>query len=296
MAKKRPLTSPAALYRIEKRLTPKARAAFLAAVAKWQKDVAAGKPPNPQALKPLVKVTEDGTRLAGIAAAAQIGGLTPGLTIAFDLTNPAAVKWAKQNAARLITEITSETRAAVRAAVTRSMQGDLTVQQVAKYVREIVGLTSKQEQAVYSFYERAIESGFADADALDEANAYAEKLRRYRSEVIARTEVLHAENRGQELLWEQGKAAGGLRGLVRIWSATPDEITCPLCGRPDGMDGKTTPIGVPWNLPDGFAATDGSDQVMSPQDTPPAMPVFRVADEGRSTKVLYAHRKSASVK
>ena len=92
MAKKRLLTSPAALYRIEKRLTPKARAAFLAAVKQWKADVKAGKPPNPAALAPLVTVTADGMRLAGIAAAAQIGGLTPGLTIAFNLTNPAAVK------------------------------------------------------------------------------------------------------------------------------------------------------------------------------------------------------------
>jgi hypothetical protein len=199
-------------------------------------------------------------RLAGIAAAAQIGGLTPGLTIAFDLVNPQAVTWAKANAARLIKDISSETRDAVRQAIARSMAGNLTVQQVARYVREIVGLTAKQEQAVYSFYERAIESGYADADALTEANAYAEKLRRYRSEVIARTEVLHAENRGQELLWEQAKAAGGLRGLVRMWLATADEIRakCEIC---TAMDRKTTPIGEPWLYK--------GEEFDSPQDSHP---------------------------
>ena len=248
MAKKRLLTSPAALYRIEKRLTPKARAAFLAAVKQWQADVKAGKPPTPAALAPLVTVTADGMRLAGIAAAAQIGGLTPGLTIAFNLTNPAAVKWAKANAARLIKDISSETAEAIRKAIVQSMRGDLTVQEVAKFVRSRVGLTVKMNEAVQAFYERALESGYTRADALDEMYVYTEKLIRHRSEVIARTEVLRAENAGQGLLWEQSKAAGGLRGLVKMWLATPDEITCAICGDgTDGLNRQLAEIGESWH-------------------------------------------------
>jgi len=256
---KKPLTSPSALYRIEKRLTPKAKAAFQAAVKQWQKDVAAGKPPNPNALKPLVKVTEDGTRLAGTAAAAQIAGVRPGIKLAFDLTNPQAVKWAKQNAARLIKDISSETRNAVKQAIARAVSGEMTTAQVGRYVREIVGLTERQEQGVFNFYERAIAAGFSDADALDEANGYAESLRRYRSEVIARSEVLRAENAGQELLWEQGVASGQLKGLERQWLATDDELTCPICGE---MNGQTTPIGEPWKGPDG-------EEFATPQDSHP---------------------------
>lgn len=259
MATKKPLTSPSALYRIEKRLLPKARAAFTAAVKVWQKQVAAGKPPDPAALKPLVAVTADGTRLAGTAAAAQISGVRAGLTLAFDLTNPAAVKWAKANAARLIKDISSETRAAVRQAIARSVSGEMTTAQVGRYVREIVGLTQRQEAGVFNFYERAIASGFSDADALTEANGYAESLRRYRSEVIARSEVLRAENAGQELLWEQGQASGGLKGLVRVWIATPDELACDICAE---MEGRTTAIGEPWEGPDG-------ESFDTPQDSHP---------------------------
>lgn len=265
MAKKRPLTSPAPLYRIEQRLTPKARAAFQAAVKQWQKDVAAGKPPNPQALKPLVKVTQDGTRLAGTAAAAQIAGLRPGLSLAFDLTNAAAVKWAKQNAARLITNITNESAAAIRNAVARSMRGEFTVQEIARFVRGKVGLTVGQEDAVQRLLERALDEGLSRADALAESGDYAAKLLRYRSEVIARTEVLMAENRGQELLWEQGKASGALKGLVRMWLATPDELLClRICAK---MDGQTTPIGEPWTLPDGELSMDDEPTVMTPQSS-----------------------------
>ena len=266
MAKKRLLTSPAALYRIEKRLTPQARAAFLAAVKQWKADVKAGKPPKLAALAPLVTVTADGMRLAGIAAAAQIGGLTPGLTIAFNLTNPAAVKWAKANAARLIKDISSETAEAIRKAIVQSMRGDLTVQEVAKFVRSRVGLTVKMNEAVQAFYERALESGYTRADALDEMYVYTEKLIRHRSEVIARTEVLRAENAGQGLLWEQSKAAGGLRGLVKMWLATPDEITCAICGDgTDGLNRQLAEIGESWH-----SEVSGEDY-----DRPPAHPQCR---------------------
>lgn len=269
MAKK-PLTSPAALYRIEKRLSPKARAAFLAAVKKWRADVAAGRPPNPQALKPLVAVTEDGTRLAGTAAAIQIGAVRPGIKLAFDLTNPKAVKWAKQNAARLIKDISDETRAAVRQAVKRAVAGEMTTQQVARYTREIVGLTGQQETAVFNFYERAIASGYSDADALAEAQDYAGRLRVYRSEVIARSEVLRAENAGQELLWMQGKAAGSLTGLKRKWIATPDERECDICKE---MDGQVTEIDEPWEY-------DG-EAFMTPQDSHPQCRCSEGLVEGR---------------
>ncbi len=240
-------TNPSALYRIERRLVPAARKAFALAVAAWLRDVKAGRLPDPQALKPLVKVTRDGTRLAGVAAAAQVGGFRPGVSLVFDLTNPRAVAWAKANAARLIAEIGDETVAAVRAAIVRSMRGDLTVQQVARYVRDIVGLTARQEQAVYTVYDKAIEAGLEHAEALAESQIKAMKLRKFRSEAIARSEVLRAENAGQELLWQQAKEAGYMPGLVKIWLATPDELWCDICKR---MHHRTAEIGAPWIDPE----------------------------------------------
>ena len=246
-SRRRIITNVAALYRIERRLLPKARQAFEAAVRRWQRDVRAGREPDPKALRALVKTTEDGLRLAGVSAAAQIGGWKPGLSLAFDLTNPRAVAWATAHAARLITEIGDETKAAVRAAITRAMRGDLTVRQVARYVHEIVGLTSKQEQAVYGVFDRALEAGLDKADALAESQVYAMKLRRYRSEVIARSEVLRAENAGQSLLWQQAKDAGYVPGLVQVWLATNDELQCDICER---MHEQTAEIGAPWIDPE----------------------------------------------
>ena len=261
MAKKRPLTNPSALYRIERRLTPRARAAFLAAVKQWQADVASGRPLNLKALETLVAIAEEGAKLGGEAAAAQIRAFLPG-AISFSLTNPAAVRWAKENAARMISQIGVESRKAVKRAVVQATQGDLTTGQVSRVIRSRVGLTVKMNDAVQAFFERALEAGYSRTDALDEMYAYTEKLIRHRSEVIARTEVLMAENRGQELLWEQGKASGALKGFKRMWMATPDELLCPICG---DMNGAVTEIGEPWDLPPGITSMDGETWVMTPQ-------------------------------
>ena len=236
--------SPAFIYRIERMLLPKARKAFEKAVAKWQKDVAAGKPPDPAALGPLVKVTADGTRIAGIAAA-EIASVRFGTTIRFDLINPQAVGWAKTNSARLIREVTQETKAGVRNAVGRAMRGDLSPHQLQKYIHETVGLTERMELAVYRVYENGVDAGLSTADALAESQKYAMQLRKFRSEVIARTEVLRAENAGQQLLWLQARANGLIKGMWRTWIATPDERICDICGE---MDNAETPLDVPWEL------------------------------------------------
>ncbi|MCX6544267.1 MAG: phage minor head protein [Acidobacteria bacterium] len=218
-----------------------------AAVAQWKRDVAAGIVPDPWALDPLVKGAAEGRRVAGIVAT-EVLGAHVGTELRFDLTNQMAVAWANNNAARLIVEISAETQAAVRQAVVRSMRGELTLQEVAKYVRGIVGLTAKQEQAVNAVYDKAIEQGVSAADALAESQGYAETLRKYRSEVIARSEVLRASNAGQRLIWQQGKAAGLLQGMEQIWIATKDDRLCPICCE---MDHTTVPIGHPWTFPDG---------------------------------------------
>ena len=199
------------------------------------------------ALDQLAALTVQATRLAGEAAAAQVNAALAS-SLRFDLTNPAAVAWTQANAARLVTGITEETQAALRWVVEQSLTQGLSIETVMANIRSLVGLTQGQAEAVESEFARQVASGASDLAAFAAADAYAAELHTYRTEVIARTEVIRSLNAGQELLWSQGVASGEIRAdrMERIWITTEDERTCPMCG---AMDGETTDIGAPWMEP-----------------------------------------------
>lgn len=148
----------------------------------------------------------------------------------FEAHDPEVVRWVEQNAARLIVEVGEETRAAVRGIIALAFEEGLPPKRAAKLVREVVGLTSRQAQAVANLRARLDARGIK-ADVLDRRVArYAERLRRQRALTIARTESMRAANEGQRQQWRQARDRGYLNeGDRRQWVATPDERTCPVC-------------------------------------------------------------------
>lgn len=125
------------------------------------------------------------------------------LAFRFDASNPAAVAWATEHSAKLVTDISATTEQDIRDAVTRAIEGD------------------------------GIEAGYDDILAAvgDET----------RAELIARTEVMMAANEGQRQAWDQAVDDGLLTGTEqRVWIAT--EGACPECDDLDGeqtaLDGE----------------------------------------------------------
>jgi hypothetical protein len=288
--KPRLITSPAPLYRVERQLAPKGVRAFQAAVKTWRDylaktNIAHGGPAlasaldgmDPKALDKLVSVTQEGAKKGGQIAAAQLNAALE-TKLSFNLTNPAAVAWTERNAARLVREITDESKAAIRSFIGEAMRGNYTVDSTARQLRAIVGLTERQERAVWKFREDLITNmGKTEVEALRLAEEYAYGLRAHRAVVIARTEILRGEASGQQLLWDQGIAAGqlGKDRLEKAWAVANDERLCERCAP---MDGVAVGIDEPWIV-------DGEEHMIPNTLHPQCLPGDALVSFGRCEAV-----------
>lgn len=187
------------------------------------------------------------------------GGVGSQLT--FDLINERAVEYARERAGELVVAIEEEMRETIRDIITRSTQGEFTVQQAGKFIRANLPLTPRDSNAVLSYadrqYFRFVRDGYSDLKARIKADAmaekYADKLTRQRATTIARTETAKASMEGVFAGWRSGVETGLIdNSSQKEWIAEAD--ACDICGP---MDGKL----VPWDSPFGSG-------VMSPPQHP----------------------------
>lgn len=224
----------------------------------------------------------------GVLADKPVLKLDIGTELRFDLLNPEAVNWIAAYTFGLIREIADETRRGVQVILREAFQEGKDIPQQAREIRALVGLTERQAQAVVNF-RRNLEQGTEQSlrevlgrarrdarfdpsiqRAIDNAtrlpqqqidrmvDRYSERLLRYRSETIARTESIRASSEGQRELWRQAEEQGLLnRARTRVkWLAAGDKRTCPIYMK---LDKTTVPYGQ------GFGNFDG----------PPAHPSCR---------------------
>ena len=155
----------------------------------------------------------------------------------FDLDNPRVKAWIAANTGKRIVEIDEATRRAVRDIIQRAFDEGLHPYDSAKQIKQIVGLTSRQAVAVDNYSAR-LEAQGASGDRLSKlTDRYAAKLRKYRSENIARTETMSASNAAQQELWEQAADAGLIDRAKtrRVWITMDDDRLCPLCEPLEGV-------------------------------------------------------------
>jgi SPP1 gp7 family putative phage head morphogenesis protein len=151
----------------------------------------------------------------------------------FRQTNPFAERWAAEKTGALITEITNETRSAVQVFIGRAFSEQIPPRQIARQLRSVIGLTSRQAGAVAA----RIAQGASPA----QANRYAAQLLNQRAELIARTEIMSASNAGQLDAWRAAQRDGMISSvLVREFIVTPDDRLCPVC---EPLDGEQAAMG-----------------------------------------------------
>jgi hypothetical protein len=164
----------------------------------------------------------------------------------FDRDRPEAALWAAREAGALITEVTNGQVSLVRDLVSSAQMGERTTLQVARQVRDSIGLTSEQAGWVSNRWGReyasrisqGISLSAAEAGADKAAGLYYERVLRYRSETIARTEILRAAHEGRREAWSQGVQEGWINPAAeKRWMTVDDP--CDECA---AMDGETVPI------------------------------------------------------
>lgn len=221
-----------------------------------------------------------------------------GMSMAFDVTNPETLTWLNSYNLALITGVSSDSREAIRGIITNAFQqgGHPYVQ--AREIRDYIGLTPQQAQAVRNYraaldssdpgtlrsaLNRALRDRRFDPSVENEIRSaleedrepslsqdrkdsmvqrYADRMLNYRAETIARTESIRAAVKGTQSVWNEATNQGYLNENTRqVWIANPE--ACPICEQvPDDNDG-----GVPLG---GSFDTD-----LGPSDGPPLHPNCR---------------------
>lgn len=176
------------------------------------------------------------------------------VTARFDLTNPEAVRAAASQAAEAVIEVSASTRRSIREIIRRGQLGQLTVQQQARRIRDLIGLTERQTASVLNFEAGLVERGITGAELERRVlKKYQQTLRR-RASTISRTENIRAANLGQQNLWSQAADQGLIDRdtAMRRWIITPGDRTCPIC---IPMDGQSRPLNEPFVSPFNGAST-----------------------------------------
>jgi SPP1 gp7 family putative phage head morphogenesis protein len=166
------------------------------------------------------------------------------IVYSFDATRPEAAAWAQLEAGKMVSQVIESQRDVVRDYASRASMGEFTPRQVARGLRDVVGLTTQQSGWVQNFRDNEIGRQMATGKNFDQAYAasekatdrYHNKIHRYRTETIARTETLRASNEGRNLAWQQGLDEGFINpNASKVWSAELDGRVCDLCAPLDGV-------------------------------------------------------------
>ena len=163
------------------------------------------------------------------AAAAEITAKYP--VWRFDPYADAAREWATKRAAEFVTNISTTQMQGLRAVVQRAaVLENLNVDELARAIRPMVGLTHQQSVANLNYYNLLVENGASEKRAQDLALRYAARQHRQRAYTIARTELAYAYNQGSYEGTKQAQKAGYMGDTVKIWCTADDERVCAICG------------------------------------------------------------------
>ena len=198
------------------------------------------------------------------------------IIIDYDQTNFSAVRIMQSNRMRLVREFTEQQRMATREAIVDGIRRGANPIEQARAFRDSIGLAPSQQRAVNNF-RTALEKGNTSAlsrqlrdkrfdstvrRAAKEGRAlsssqiekmtsrYRDRMLKYRSEVIARTESLRSVHEGNKEMFDQAIQSGDLdpNQVIQIWNTASDQK---VRDTHKPMNGQERMIGVPFNSGDG---------------------------------------------
>lgn len=180
------------------------------------------------------------------------------------------LEWTEARAAAFVTNSSATQIEAIRTVVQRAaVLQDMSVDQLARAIRPMVGLTKQQATANLNYYNTLIQNGTSQKRALDLSTRYAARQHRYRGYNIARTELAFAYNKGAQEGTKQAQEKGYIGETVKVWCTADDERVCPVCG---DLEGKTIAIDDDFDFYTKLQATNPGIK-----RTPPAHPSCRCA-------------------
>ena len=180
--------------------------------------------------------------------------------VVFDADNPDVKDYIDNNLGELITKIKQNTQTAIQAVISDGLNRGVPPRESAKQIKQMIGLNDRQVVASMN-HRKKLEKQDIKGRKLDLAmEKFTQKQLKYRSELIARTEAMNANNRGMMEVINQNADAGlfDRSSARKKWIVTPYDRVCKIC-RP--MANKEVGIDEEFKLRDGRSVM-----------TPPAHP------------------------
>lgn len=168
-------------------------------------------------------------------------GRNIGIGLSFDLHDPNFARAVQDHQAALVRDVTKETRRAIANIVERGYRSGTPTRDLAPLIKDTIGLTARQAQAVVTYAESQSRLGIRPDIVSDRAIRYSRRLRARRALTIARTETARAAVQGRLASYDQ--AAG--RGLFDTstaeleWGAVQDD-PLEICAQ---LNGTRVPFG-----------------------------------------------------
>lgn len=188
----------------------------------------------------------------------------------FDPHTRGVLDWTKENAARFVTNSSQTQLDGLQAVIQRAaLLEDMNVDQLARAIRPMVGLTKPQTVANINYYQNLLASGTSKKRALELSVRYSARQHRYRAYNIARTELAFAYNQGSYEGTKQAQEAGYMGDTVKRWLTADDERVCPICG---ALEGKVVAMEEEFLFP-----TKLEGRLQTIRRVPPAHPSCRCA-------------------
>ena len=156
------------------------------------------------------------------------------MNLVFNFINPKATEYARRRAAELVRSISESNRDALRRTLVDGYSRGAPREELAAIIRQTVGLHTRWARAVTSYRSRTLSAlerqGWSPQAAFDRVNVlgdrYRSRLITKRAEMIARTEVMTAQNMGRLSAWDASMQSGLLDPETKKrWQVSPPGIS-----------------------------------------------------------------------
>lgn len=158
-----------------------------------------------------------------------------GASVRFDIVNPSAVEFVREEGADLIREFGEASQEGIRTIVEEMISSEVSPSRAADLIVDSgIGLTENQADRVLRYREGLVEEDAWNAKEVDAlTEAFSQRLLEERADVIAHTEEMRATREGNQELWGQAREQGLLGDdAVQEWQAETDP--CDECAELDG--------------------------------------------------------------
>ena len=213
------------------------------------------------------------------------------IDLRFDLVNQHAIDHAERQVIKIVKPFTDDAKEVIRQQVTLGVRGGQTPDEIARAIKDRIGLNPQRVQALETFTQKLIERG-VEGEALARRIARREEaLLRDRAETIALTEGHRAAAAGHLETYQEAVRQGLLEkdSTVKVWLLTWDEALCDAC---EAMDGVAVPLDEPFAVDvDGRPVVNVFGEPMDEPDMHPRcfLPGTQVAGRFRvGLKTVYA--------